>query len=98
MACGLPVIVSSRAGVSELIKDGSSGLLLRDPTNVEELTNMVRRLVLHPAEAELVGRNAAQTAVSCSWEQSAAALWQLLEQSYARKRAVLPRKVSAVNT
>jgi glycosyltransferase involved in cell wall biosynthesis len=32
MACGLPVLASSRAGVSEIIDHEINGIILRDPT------------------------------------------------------------------
>ena len=44
MACGLPVIVSSAAGVSEIITDGTDGLILRDPKDATALSAMIRRL------------------------------------------------------
>ena len=37
VACGLPVIVSRGAGVSELLHHGSDGFILEDPTDAEEL-------------------------------------------------------------
>ncbi len=38
MACGLPVLASSHAGVSEIIDDGINGIILRDPRNTRGIT------------------------------------------------------------
>ena len=87
MACGLPVIASANAGVSEVVDDSSSGLLLRDPANVTELADLIRKLVSDSSLRELLARNAPKAAERYSWPRSAAALWELLNQALARKRS-----------
>jgi UDP-glucose:(heptosyl)LPS alpha-1,3-glucosyltransferase len=49
MACGLPAIVSSRAGVSEVITDGVDGIVLKDPKDVTSLARMISSLHGNPA-------------------------------------------------
>jgi UDP-glucose:(heptosyl)LPS alpha-1,3-glucosyltransferase len=44
MACGMPVIVSASAGVSEIVTHGVDGLILDDPTDANGLAAMIRRL------------------------------------------------------
>jgi UDP-glucose:(heptosyl)LPS alpha-1,3-glucosyltransferase len=87
MACGLPVIASANAGVSELIEDRLSGLVLHNPRDVTELVTLIRTVVSDSALRDVLARNALQTAERCTWDESAAALWDLLKQTLARKRA-----------
>ncbi len=87
MACGLPVIASANAGVSEVVDDSSSGLLLRDPADATELADLIRKLVSDSSLRELLARNAPKAAERYSWPRSAAALWELLNQALARKRS-----------
>lgn len=85
MACGLPVIASVRAGASELVHDGETGLLLRDPKSVEELAALLQRVVddrnlrntLGHAAARLVQQN-------CSWDRNASRTRQFLEAAFLR--------------
>jgi glycosyltransferase involved in cell wall biosynthesis len=87
MACGLPVVASANAGVSEIIDDGSNGLVLHDPRDVAELVTLIRRLVSDSSLRELLASNAVKTAERHTWDESAAALWELLRQTLARKRS-----------
>jgi len=85
MACGLPVIASVNAGASETIDDGSSGLLLRDPTDAAELAALIQKLVFDSLFRDLLGRNARKAAESYTWADSTAALWGLLNKALVRK-------------
>jgi UDP-glucose:(heptosyl)LPS alpha-1,3-glucosyltransferase len=87
MACGLPVIASINAGASEIIEDRSNGLLLQDPTNLTELEALVRDLVSDSSLRELLMRNAPETAGQQTWDHSAVALSEFLNQALARKRS-----------
>jgi len=86
MACGLPVIASSRAGASEIIRDGQNGFVLRDPENASELTQLLRKIHSDPALQVKVGEEAAQTAAEHTWDRNAAATWEFLTAALARKR------------
>ena len=86
MASGLPVIASLNAGVSEIIKDGLNGLLLRSATNAEELAGLIRRLVDNPSLREQLSENAVNTARQCTLDDTAAGMWKLLNHASERKR------------
>jgi len=79
MACGLPVIVSKQAGVSEWIQDGSDGLLLQNPQDPAELAAAIRRLVIEPDTSLRLGENAARTATALSWDRHAEGIYALLK-------------------
>ncbi|MCL6565876.1 MAG: glycosyltransferase family 4 protein [Acidobacteriia bacterium] len=81
MACGLPVIVSSLAGVSEIVTHGEDGLILQDPRDAEELAGLLRRLLADPEFARRLGERAAQRAAQLTWEANAAALRELFHDA-----------------
>jgi UDP-glucose:(heptosyl)LPS alpha-1,3-glucosyltransferase len=87
MACGLPVIVSPRAGVSEWLTNGFDALLLRDPENATELTDAIRTLAMGTQLRTTLAENAVATAYKFSWDEHAAELRRLLEKAAARKKA-----------
>src|SRR5579864_1743059 len=62
MACGLPVISSSEAGVSALISDGINGFVLSDPTDSTALEGLLRRLQPDKDLRMQIGSAAAKTA------------------------------------
>ncbi|HME13236.1 MAG TPA: glycosyltransferase family 4 protein [Candidatus Acidoferrum sp.] len=78
MACGLPVITSSDAGVSELLHDGIDGFVLRDPLDVSTLAKLLRLLHGQPELRERIGHSATQSALAWTWDRNAAAVWKLL--------------------
>lgn len=78
MACGLPVIASSRSGVSQAITHGSDGFLLENPEDAEALAELLSRLCQEPALRRSLGENAARTAQSYSWERNASETWDFL--------------------
>jgi len=80
MACGLPVIVSSHAGVSEIIKDGFDGLILKDPRNPEELAHLIQLLYSDKALRERLGQNASQTVQQFTWKQNAQVMHEVFLQ------------------
>jgi len=81
MACGLPVIASVQAGASENILDGTTGYLLRDPTNHIELAELLRRFVEDRQQAQRMGAAAAQyVQTSISWDRNAKATREFLEK------------------
>ena len=94
MACGLPVIVSARAGASTLITDGADGLILDDPTDAEALANMIRRLSQDSELCCRLGTNAAATTRPYTWERSTRELATVFEDVLRRKAAQAPEEKS----
>src|SRR6202034_820871 len=85
MACGLPVIISSRAGASELIKNGIDGLILDDPTDAQVLATMIRNLYGDIEFRSRLGRGASETARKYTWERSSRELRTIFEDILQRK-------------
>jgi glycosyltransferase involved in cell wall biosynthesis len=78
MACGLPVITSVCNGGAEVIYDWVNGFVLRDPTDVRGLAELLKRLSLDADLRTRVGQMAAQAAQACTWERNAAKTWEFL--------------------
>jgi UDP-glucose:(heptosyl)LPS alpha-1,3-glucosyltransferase len=89
MACGLPVITSVCTGVADRIRDGYDGFVLADPSDPGSLSRLIRTLAADPELRRRMGESAARTAAQWTWDRSAAAAWQLIEELVARK-AVRP--------
>jgi glycosyltransferase involved in cell wall biosynthesis len=85
MACGLPVIVSASAGVSEIITHGVDGLVLDDPTDSKVLATMIRHLFEDEAFRSRLGEKAVQTARQYTWERNGLALAAIFEEVLLRK-------------
>ena len=80
MACGLPVIASANAGASEFIRDGETGLILRDPQDHLELASLIRRIQPENGLRLSMGAAASSYAMmNCSWDDNAEKTRQLLE-------------------
>jgi glycosyltransferase involved in cell wall biosynthesis len=94
MACGLPVIVSSANGASEIITDGVDGLILQDPRDEKTLATMVRRLWEDSELRERLGQSAAVTARQFTWERNARDLRAIFEEILLRKASVHARTLS----
>jgi UDP-glucose:(heptosyl)LPS alpha-1,3-glucosyltransferase len=80
MSCGLPVIVSVNAGISEWIRHGENGLLLQDPQDPRELAETVRALVTSPERMKSLGERAVQTAAGLSWDRHAEEIERLISR------------------
>jgi len=85
MACGLPVIISARAGASALVTDGVDGLIIDNPGDVQKLASLIRMLCENEELRERLGRNAAETAQKYSWEQSTEELVAVFQEILRRK-------------
>jgi UDP-glucose:(heptosyl)LPS alpha-1,3-glucosyltransferase len=86
MACGLPVIASRRAGVSEIITNGKDGMILKDTQDSHELAGMLRNLHADPGMCRQIGEEAWRTAQRHTWDRNAAEAWEFLEEAGAKKK------------
>lgn len=86
MACGLPVIVSRKAGASEVITNGVDGFILEDPRDSRELAGLLDRIC---ASAELrrnIGEHASATARQYTWQRNADAMEQIFDKYLSERR------------
>ncbi len=87
LACGLPVIASVNAGASEMIHDGVTGLILRDPQDHAQLSQLIRRTYSDPRLRRRLGEAASRYVMAnCSWDQNAAATRAFLEAATCKRR------------
>jgi len=85
MACGLPVIVSLAAGVSEIVTDDVDGMVLDDPTDVDKLATLIRRLYEDKELRNRLGNKACETARRYTWDRNGRDLAVILEEILQRK-------------
>jgi len=85
MACGLPVIVSSTNGTSEIVTHGEDGLILTDPTDSIALATMIRGLYSDKRFRDQLGSHAARTALEYTWERNGRELIEIFDEILARK-------------
>jgi glycosyltransferase involved in cell wall biosynthesis len=85
MACGLSVIVSASAGVSEIITNEVDGLILNDPTDSNALATMIRRLYEDEPFRRRLGGRAVETALQYTWERNGFELAAIFEEILLRK-------------
>ena len=85
MACGLPVIVSAAAGVSEIVTDDVDAMVLDDPTDVDKLATMIRRLYEDKELRNRLGNQACETARRYTWDRNGRDLAVILEEILQRK-------------
>jgi UDP-glucose:(heptosyl)LPS alpha-1,3-glucosyltransferase len=85
MSCGLPVVVSSRAGISDWLTSDRDSVVLEDPESVETLAHAIRALALNPARQNEISANALQTAKRFSWDAHASAIRELMVRASKEK-------------
>jgi glycosyltransferase involved in cell wall biosynthesis len=84
MACGLPVITSKFAGVSELIQNERDGFVLSDPKDSRSLTEILRILQADPSLRTRIGDSASTVAQLCTWDRNASEIWAWLQSQDSR--------------
>jgi UDP-glucose:(heptosyl)LPS alpha-1,3-glucosyltransferase len=91
MACGLPVVTSRAAGVSELIHSGEDGFILEQPSDYLGLAKILQQLVKDPQLRGRIAEKAVITANKLTWENTAAHIRAAWEQARV-ERASRPKK------
>jgi glycosyltransferase involved in cell wall biosynthesis len=91
MACGLPVITSTLAGVAELITNEVDAFVLRDPNDSQALAQLLERLYADDHLRKRVAEAAVLAAQHWTWDRNAAEIWELL-------KFAAEKKVAAVNS
>jgi glycosyltransferase involved in cell wall biosynthesis len=86
MACGLPVITSLAAGVSEIIRTREEGFVLRDPRDSRELASAVETLATDANLREQMGKQARRTAEQYTWDRNASETMEFLRDASLAKR------------
>jgi glycosyltransferase involved in cell wall biosynthesis len=97
MACGLPVIISSRAGASHVITHAVDGLILKDPVDAVELAGLIRQLYSDRAFGNQLSGNAAITAHQFTWENNARDLAGIFQRIAVRKSLPTPDTLDQVS-
>jgi glycosyltransferase involved in cell wall biosynthesis len=87
MACGVPVVVSKVAGVSELISDGIDGLLLDDANDATALAGKLDLLLATGDFRDRIASAAITTAARFSWDALAPQFEALCEEAIADRSA-----------
>lgn len=87
MACGLPCIVSPRAGISEWLTHGFDALLLRDPEDAVEIAEALRTVASGTQLRRTLAENAIANANKFSWDEHAAQLRVLIETAAKKNTA-----------
>ena len=85
MACGLPVITSTLAGVAALVRDGVDGFILPQFDDFQGLARILHRLYTDEALRQNAGDAAAKAALQWTWERNASDVWELLKDAAAKK-------------
>lgn len=68
MACGIPVICSRNAGVSDLVQDGVTGFIV-DAGSSTAIADKLRLLIDRPTRGALMGAAAREYALSQGWDK-----------------------------
>ena len=85
MACGLPVITSSQAGISAFVQNGTDAFVQKNPLDSAELARLITALSEDAVLRQRVGAAAEQKAQSWTWDKNAAQVWHFLNSALAAK-------------
>jgi glycosyltransferase involved in cell wall biosynthesis len=88
MACGLPAITSSCAGVVDYLHDGVDGFVLHDPRDAQSLALLMGRLQAEPELRRHMGAAAAKSILELDWNRNAAVAWKLLQQASVKSQTL----------
>jgi UDP-glucose:(heptosyl)LPS alpha-1,3-glucosyltransferase len=86
MAAGLPVITSREAGAAELIEHQHDGLLVKNPSDVAEISQYMKQLIANPALRQSLGHQARTKMERYTWDQVAEQTMEVYQQILAERR------------
>jgi glycosyltransferase involved in cell wall biosynthesis len=85
MGSGLPVIVSRKAGVSEIVTHGQDALVLEDPNDADDLARLIGHIYDHESLRRELSEQAVVTARRFTWDTNAEHMKALFDRSLAGK-------------
>jgi UDP-glucose:(heptosyl)LPS alpha-1,3-glucosyltransferase len=85
MSCGLPVIASQRAGVSDWLTDSRDSVVLKNPEDAQELSKMIRSLASNTSFRSTIAANGVHTARKFSWDAHTSELRKLMAKAAQEK-------------
>ncbi len=80
MASGLPVVVSSLTGITDIIDDGKNGIIINDPSDDVELSNGINILAENDTLRKNMGLNGRATVEKLSWKNVAQKVLRVYEE------------------
>ncbi|MGG4105618.1 glycosyltransferase family 4 protein [Paenibacillus lautus] len=89
MASGLPVIMSNRCGVVELLSDDAA-IVLENPDNVQTLANALRDLSSNPEQLRRMARRAREHALENDWKAMATKYMEIFRDTMNAQSGSLP--------
>jgi glycosyltransferase involved in cell wall biosynthesis len=95
MASGVPVIAARGGGVTNMIEDGVTGVLV-EPNDVDALARAIREMLANPAQATRMSHAARTAAERFAWQRSAARLEDVYERVCAQNQAPVAAAVPLV--
>jgi D-inositol-3-phosphate glycosyltransferase len=87
-ACGTPVVAAAVGGLTTVVRDGDSGVLV-DTHNPDEWARVLAGLLAAPGRRSELSRGAAAHAIGFSWDRTAARLLEVYRDAVAANRARL---------
>ncbi|MBI4753413.1 glycosyltransferase family 4 protein [Candidatus Desantisbacteria bacterium] len=88
MAAGLPVIVSNKAGSSELIENRVDGIVLNDCKNAREISQGIAYLMKDREAMKEMGEKARKKAERYSWEKISMETLAVFEEVFRKKQRI----------
>lgn len=84
MGAGLPVIVSRKAGVSEIVTHDRDALILENPNDADELAELIGQVCDNPSLRLKLSERAVATARQFTWDANAERMKQIFDRALAR--------------
>ncbi|WP_027714491.1 glycosyltransferase family 4 protein [Desulfuromonas sp. TF] len=89
MACGLPVITTSANGAAEVVGEGESGFIQKDPKSAEELADLIGRC-LDPEKLRRMGKAAHRVSIGFTPQKNMEETLAVFEEIIRKKEARVP--------